>query len=56
MPKSPKKDPLDLPTKKGEENVKGGMMANPKMTMGKSCNTNTLTCKDTSKENTLCCE
>jgi hypothetical protein len=55
MPKSSKKDPLDLP-KKGDEKVKGGLVAKRTMSTKSDCNSNTLTCKDTSTTNTLCCE
>jgi hypothetical protein len=54
-----KKNPLsisNLPEKrvKGTD-VKGGK-ASLRPFKSDSCNSNTLTCKDTSKTNTLCCE
>lgn len=53
-----KKDPLDikdLPEKDQDgADVKGGMISRPP-TMKSDCNSNTLTCKDTSTTNTLCC-
>jgi hypothetical protein len=57
-PKTPEQDPLDLdnlPAQEVEgEDVKGGFTSlRPKSS---SCNSNTLTCKNTSTTNTLCCE
>jgi hypothetical protein len=57
-PKTPEQDPLDLdslpPQEVGGEDVKGGFMTlRPKSS---NCNSNTLTCKNTSTSNTLCCE
>jgi hypothetical protein len=53
-----KRDPLsirDLPAKsKKAAGVKGGAVT--KRTFKSDCNSNTLTCKDTSTTNTLCCE
>lgn len=55
-----KKDPLDitdLPEKDADgEAVKGGYMTKPPIMKTADCNSNTLTCKDTSSTNTLCCE
>jgi hypothetical protein len=57
-----KKDPLDitdLPDKvEDTDDVRGGVASRPivKKDDDPHCNSNTLTCKDTSKTNTLCCE
>ena len=54
-----KSNPLsirDLPAKpKKAAGVKGGAMTK-RIFKDDSCNSNTLTCKDTSTTNTLCCE
>ena len=55
-----KKDPLDitdLPEKAEDSDaVKGGYAPRPPIMATKDCNSNTLTCKNTSTTNTLCCE
>lgn len=55
-----KKDPLDIndlpDAGKAGDKVKGGMATRPPTMAKKDCNSNTLTCKDTSTTNTLCCE
>ena len=52
------KDPLDvsdLPEQDTPDDPKGGYYSRPIMKTAE-CNSNTLTCKDTSSTNTLCCE